>query len=431
MTASEAAAKETPFWWEAAPRGGIERRQPAATVDVAVVGSGITGLVAALRLAEAGRHVAVFDAAEIGAGASSRNAGFVGRTLKHGFGDLLRRHGPGRAVAVYREMQDAFDAVAATAAAYEIDCGLRTNGRLVLAHTAGQLDQVAAEYRLRREHLGTRFEVVERDDLRREIASDRYAGGVLVPDLAALHPGRYHQGLVAAALRAGVSLHPSARVAGLRREGPGWRVESAAGPTRAREVVIATNGYTDGLLPWLRRRLVPFDAWMIATDELPEALAARVLPRDRTYIDDVTNVDFLRRSPDGRRVLFGGRTGSRGSLPAMARRLLGQLRSILPDLARVGISHAWTGRCAATFDLYPHLGRHEGIHYGVGYCFAGVPMGTHFGRLIADRILGRGATTSVFADRPFPTLPLYRGDPWFVPLVMRWHDWRDGKRHAA
>ena len=84
---------------------------------VAVIGSGITGLVAALHLAEAGRHVAVLDAAEIGAGASSRNAGFVGRTLKHGFGDLLRKHGPARAVAVYREMQDAFDAVGATIAA--------------------------------------------------------------------------------------------------------------------------------------------------------------------------------------------------------------------------------------------------------------------------------------------------------------------------
>lgn len=73
----------------------------------------------------------------------------------------------------------------------------------------------------------------------------------------------------------------------------------------------------------------------------------------------------------------------------------------------------------------------QGIRYKVGYCFAGVPMGTHLGRLIADKILGRGAEASIFADRPFPTVPLYRGDPWFVPLVMHWHDWRDGKRHAA
>ena len=170
---------------------------------------------------------------------------------------------------------------------------------------------------------------------------------------------------------------------------------------------------------------------MIATEELPASLVERVLPRDRTYIDDVTNVDFLRRSPDGRRVLFGGKTGSSGTLPAMAPRLRGELGSILPDLAGVGIGHAWTGRCAATFDLYPHLGRFEGVHYAAGYCFAGVPMGTHFGRLIAERVLGRGAGSSVFADRPFPSLPFYRGDPWFVPLAMRYYDWRDGKRHVA
>ena len=228
---TETVAKETPFWWEAAPRGGIERRQPPATADVAVIGSGITGLVAALHLAEAGRHVAVLDAAEIGAGASSRNAGFVGRTLKHGFGDLLRKHGPARAVAVYREMQDAFDAVGATIAARGIACDYRANGRLVLAHTARQLAATVEEYRLRRRHLGNGFEVLEGPDLRREIASERYVGGVLVPDLAALHPGRYHRGLVAAALRAGVSLHPFARAEGLRREGPGWR--SGAPPARS------------------------------------------------------------------------------------------------------------------------------------------------------------------------------------------------------
>jgi glycine/D-amino acid oxidase-like deaminating enzyme len=157
----------------------------------------------------------------------------------------------------------------------------------------------------------------------------------------------------------------------------------------------------------------------------------RILPQNRTYIDSNMNIDFLRRSPDGKRVLFGGKTGTRSSLAVMARRLAGELRAILPDLAAVDIDDAWTGRCAATFDLLPHLGETDGIHFAVGYCFAGVPMGTHFGRLIANRLLGRGERNSVFADKPFPTLPLYHGNPWFVPAMMRYYDWKDGKRHTA
>ena len=423
--------QQEPYWWDAAPRPRIEPGDPPRRVDVAVVGSGYTGLSAALHLAEGGAGVAVFDGAEIGSGASSRNAGFVGRTLKHGFGDILKARGLERAVAVYREMQQVFDGVGELIARHRIDCGYKANGRLVLAATPRQYDALAAEYDLRRRHLGSPFDPVGGPDLAREIATDRYCGGVIVPDLAALHPGLYHQGMVAAARAAGVALLPLTPVTRLDGDAAGWRVQTARGTVEARHVVVATNGHSGDLLPWLRRRLIPFDAWMIATAELPEPVIARLLPDDRTYIDSNMNIDFIRRSPDGRRVIFGGKTGTKSTIPVMARRLAAELRAIFPDLARTEITHAWTGRCAATFDLDPHLGRHAGIHYGAGYCFAGVPMGTHFGRLIANRILGRGPQESVFADRPFPTLPLYAGNTWFVPWMMRYYDWRDGKRHLA
>lgn len=423
------------YWWDAAPRPRIEPTPPAATSDAVVVGSGYTGMVAALHLAQGGMKVAVLDAEAIGHGASSRNAGYIGRTLKHSFGDLVKARGLEQAVAVYREMQQVFDGVSETIAAHRIDCGYKANGRLVLAGNAKQYDEIATEYALRQLHLGSAFETVSRGDLGREIATDRYFGGVIVPDLAGLHPGLYHQGLVAAAIKAGVALHPMTPAIALRRDEPGWQVETSRGPIKTHHLVVATNGYSGDLLPWLKRRLIPFDAWMIATAALPDQMMARLLPKDRTYIDSNMNIDFIRRSPDGRRVIYGGKTGTKSTIPVMARRLAGELRALFPDLADTPITHAWTGRCAATFDLDPHLGQHEGIHYGVGYCFAGVPMGTHFGKLIANRILGHGQSggnrNSVFADRPFPTFPLYTGNTWFVPWMMRYYDWRDGKRHAA
>ncbi|HVJ44120.1 MAG TPA: FAD-binding oxidoreductase [Dongiaceae bacterium] len=424
--------EDKPFWWRAAPRPVLPQATLPARADIAVIGSGITGLVAAIHLAKAGRHVAVFDQGEIGSGASSRNAGFVGRTLKYGFGDLQSKHGTAHAVTVYREMQLAFDSVAQTIAAFGIDCDYQTHGRLVLANTPKQYDEIVAEYRLRQQHLGNTFEAVDKSDLQREIASDRYYGGVVVPDMAALHPGKYHQGLFQAAQAAGVAFYPRTQIASLRRSGTTWQLAAADGAKIvAQQVLLATNGYSGRLFPWLQRRLIPFDAWMIATAELDPALMAKLLPAHRTYIDNNMNIDFLRRSPDGKRVLFGGKTGTKSTLPVMARRLAGELRAILPDLAATDIDDVWTGRCAATFDLLPHLGQIEGLHYAVGYCFAGVPMGTHFGRLIANRLLGEGAQTSVFADKPFPTMPLYTGNTWFVPAMMRYYDWKDGKRHAA
>src|SRR5437868_14577818 len=112
--------------------------------------------------------------------------------------------------------------------------------------------------------------------------------------MAALHPGLYHQGLVRAAQAAGVELYPFTPIDRLRHDGETWHLTTAAGTTtRASQVLLATNGYTGKLFPWLQRRLIPFDAWMIATAELPPDLMQRVLPQDRTYIDNNMTIDFI------------------------------------------------------------------------------------------------------------------------------------------
>ena len=421
--------KTTPYWWEAAPRPQPAELPVPRQIDAAIVGSGFTGLNAALLLARAGRSVVVFEAGVLGQGASTRNAGFVGRTLKHHFGHLLKKLGADRAVAIYREMQAAFDAVREVVETEDIDCGFRIGGRYIPAPSPFHYEDLSAEFEAQRRHLGVEFEMVPRAQQRRELASDRYFGGAVVPDLASIHPGLYHAGLLERVRAAGISLLPSTPVTRIASEGPHrLRVATARGDCVARDVLIATNGYTDDTLPWLQRRLVPFDAYMIATEELAPEVIARVLPTDRTCIDWNRDAAFVRRSPDSRHILFGALTGTRPEPPrAKAERLFAWLAEMLPDLRGVRIGHSWTGRCAATFDMYPHLGRRDGIHYAVGYCFAGIPMGTYLGRKAALAILEAPEARTVFADRGFPTLPLYSGRSWFVPQVMRAYRWLDGR----
>ena len=420
--------KETPYWWDAAPRVAAVPATPPAAVDVAIVGSGITGLNAALVLARAGRSVAVLDAEDLGHGASTRNAGYVGRSLKHSFAELMQRHGTAYAIAVYREMQAAFDAVADRVREEQIECGFKIRGRLVLTKAKRQYDDLARELELRKTHLGSDFAMLPRVALRDEIASDLYCGGALIPDLGSIHPGLYHRGLLERARAAGAVLlgrTPVERIAPV--DGGGFDVTTSLGTTRARDVLVATNGYTGPLLPWLQRRLIPFDAYMIATETLAPAVMNRLLPTDRTYIDHVHDIISMRRSPDGTRILFLWRTGTRptGARAKGAQLWLDAVR-IVPEIATLKISHSWTGRCAGTFDLWPHLMQHEGIHFAGGYCFAGVPMGTYLGSKAAHRILGNAAQgDTVFAERGFPTVPFYSGTPWFVPAVMKYYGLRD------
>jgi glycine/D-amino acid oxidase-like deaminating enzyme len=411
-----------PYWWRAAPHKREKAGALPSSADVAIVGSGITGLVAAIHLARAGRSVVVLDAQEPGRGASSRNAGYVGRTLKHTFGEIMASHGLGYAIRVYRELMEAFRSVAETVQSLNIDCCYRHQGRFLMATSAAMYETMLHEFDLRAKHLGEPFDPVKQSEQGSEIGTSLYHGGVRIEDHAGLHPGLYHQGLLTNAVALGVAVQgftPVTRIAGDQGR---FRIATSVGDLNARDVLVATNGYTGDLIPWLKRRVIPFDAYMIATEPLDPALVSRLLPTDRTYIDWNFNVDFIRRAPDDpSRIIFGGLTGGRvTNLKAMAHRLHGRLTRIFAALGSARIDHVWTGRCAGTFDLYPHLGVHEGVHYALGYCFAGVPMGTWFGMKAARRILGSPEGDTVFSERPLTSHPLYWGNPWFVPLAIKY-----------
>lgn len=423
--------KHDPWWWERAAPAPLPPARLAPRYDVAIVGSGFTGLRAALELARGGRSVVVLDREDPGAGAARRNAGYLGRTLKKSFAKLLKTRGEAHALAIYRELGEACRGTQRFIAEEGIDCHLVTCGRFIAASRPEHYEELASDLEVMRRHLGYPFEMVPRARQRAEFASDAYHGGAMIPDLASLHPGLYHEGLLARALAAGVTVAGRCAVTSVARHAGDDRVELLTGQGRllARDAVIATNGYTPGHLAWHARRVIPFRAYMAATEELGEARVAEIIPNNRTVLDSFTNIDFFRRAPDSPRLLVGGATGSGMTDPAaIARRLQAILLRVLPQLAGVRLSHVWTGFCAGTFDLMPHVGGRDGIWHGLGYNFAGVPMGTHFGKVIAEAILGRAQAPSAFAEDAFPTLPLYRGRPWFVPLAMRWFDRREGKR---
>ena len=418
--------KDEPYWWRAAPRPDEAPAPVPERADVAVVGSGFTGLSAALTLARGGRDVVVLEAGPAGFGASSRNAGFVGKTLKHSFGSLLQSKGERYARAVYRELQEAFDTVVGLIEREQISCHYEQCGRYMAANSPRHYETMARELALKRKYLGDDGEMVPRAEQHRELGSDIYHGGGLLPGLGGLHPGLYHLGLLERVRSAGARVLGHTPVSVGRRESDHFVLSTARGELRARDVVVATNGYTGRATPWLQRRAVPFRGFMIATEELPEEALARILPKGRTMHDFNNNLAYLRRAPDSPRLLFGGLTGTMtDDLRMMAGRLHAKLCSNLPDLAGVRISRAWNGYCAGTFDLFPHLGTQDGVHYALGYCFAGVPMGTYLGHKLGLRVLGAPEAQTIFADRPFPAKWWYRGTTWFLPAYMAIYDTRD------
>ena len=417
--------KERPYWWEAATPAEAGAPLPRKA-DVVIVGAGLTGVAAACELARGGRDVVAIDAAEPGAGASSRNAGMLGRHSKHAFSDLAESAGLETARAFFGELREIYDAAVTRIRDEKLDCDFRKCGRFVGALSPAHHAKLVKEFELRARLLGEEIELVPANEMM-EIGSARYHGGVRVLENASIQPARHYQAMRRRAEVAGARLVGHTKVTGIVRDADGFTVHTARGAVRGRDVILATNGYTGGLIPFLERRLAPINAYMVATEPLSDNMAKSLLPEHRTYVDNRRSGNYMQLSPDGKRLLFGGRTGRRpASLRQLSRDLHREMLFFFPQLEGVKLTHAWTGRCAATWDYFPRTGVHEGMHYAMGYCFSGNAMAPHLGIKAAQRILGRtDAARSFFARADFPVVPLVARQGWAMPLLMQYYAWAD------
>jgi glycine/D-amino acid oxidase-like deaminating enzyme len=425
------AALDLRVLWQAQlpPQPDRSGRPLPDAADLVVVGGGFTGLAAARRGALLGARVVLLEAETLGWGASSRNAGMCLVGHKWGPRELAAHFGPELGSALQRETVESVEWTAATIAAEGIDAGLERAGHLELAFAPADAEGMEVAARELTES-GTPARFVARAELRTETGTDAYFGGLLVEPDGGLDPARYHAGLAGAAARAGADLHERVRALRIRPQRDGRMVvETSRGAILAREVFVGTNGYTSGVAPFLRRRVIPVGSYIVATDPLPEDLAAEISPRGRMFFDTKHFLNYWRLTPD-RRLLFGGRVSFwPSSVGSMARALQRAMVAVHPQLAGIRVAHAWGGKLGFTADRMPHAGRSTGVSYAIGCSGSGVAMLPYLGdRTIAWVLAGEEAPA--LARLPFPLVPApYEGRAWFMPVVGEWYRLQD--RRAA
>ena len=406
------APERPPFEGEAAP-------------DVAILGAGFTGLSAGIDLAAAGESVMILEAHRVGWGASGRNGGQIVNGLNAGLDTVERRYGAETARFVASLVQEGGAIIRERIAKYGIDCDLR-DGNLFAALTERQMRGLAEKQALWRRYGLDNFELLDRDAVRRHVATDLYAGGMLDATGGHLHPLNLALGEAAGFEAEGGVIHEASPVERIDGIGSAPVLHTARGAIRPKRLILAGNAYLGRVVPELDTRVMPFSTQIIATEPLGPRGAA-LLPTG-VCVEDVRYVlDYYRLSADGR-LLFGGGTVYGGTDPAdITAKILPNLEKVFPGLRGVRVDYAWSGNCAISFSRVPQMGRlGPNTYYAAGYSGHGV-VGSHlFGRIIASALLGDAGRFDTFAAVPW--IPFPGGQRFRVPYSMLgswWYGLRD------
>jgi glycine/D-amino acid oxidase-like deaminating enzyme len=427
--------KETNYWLETveAPTKGSTCPLPDSA-DVAVIGAGFCGLSAARTLAKRGARTVVLEAETFGWGASCRNGGMVLTGMKLPVPTLISRYGRDAVQRMYAASLESIDLVEQIVKEEGIECSLARCGHLEVACKKAHFGAYAAAAAEIKREFNHELRIIPKSELRAEIGSEIYHGGMVDEASVSVNPAQYVNGLAAAAHRAGASLYDHARVTSVKHQtisGAGsFLLETTRGKLTAKEVILATGAHTTNATPALQRKLIPIGSYIIATEKLSADLARELSPRNRMIYDSKHFLYYYRVTPDNR-MLFGGRAAffpeSEGTVRESAELLCRGMVKVYPQLANAKVEFVWGGTLDFAFDVMPHSGKIDDMHFAMGFAGHGVAAATWMGAKLAGVICG-DADDNPFSKIAFPGAPLglRSGNTWALPLAGAYYrvlDW--------
>ncbi|MEX0923140.1 MAG: FAD-binding oxidoreductase [Rhodovibrionaceae bacterium] len=396
--------------------------------DVCVIGGGLTGISAALNLAERGYKVILLEANRIAWGASGRNGGQVCTGYSCGMEKIEKWAGREGAKRFWDLAEESKGIVRERVEKHRIDCDL-TWGYYMAACKPGHLKELNESCENWIGHYGYDAEfkwAATPEQSRAFVDSPDYVGGVWESGAGHLHPLNYALGLARAAKEAGAEIHEASPVQRIE-QGRQAVVHTPQGQVTAGAVLVCCNAYLGRLVPQLTGIVMPIANYIGATPPLDEATARRLLPGNDAVSNSRFIVNYYRLSPD-RRLLFGGLASySLIDPPNLRQALQRDMQRTFPQLGDVPFDRVWGGRVGISMNRSPHVGRlGSNLYFAQGYSGQGVALTGLMGRVLAEAVAGEQERLDLFAKLPHSHFPggLVLRTP-VLALAMAWFRIKD------
>ncbi len=422
---------EQNFYYASTPRPELHAPLAGEHVfDVCVLGGGISGLSAALHLAERGMRVALLEARHLGYGGSGRSGGQSIFGYACEMSTLEKAVGTGDARRMWDVAVEGMQLQRELIARHSIDCDYKA-GHMILALKRRHDEALREEL----ESLATRYDyhslrLIGRDELRTLIASQRYSSALHDSNGGHLQPYRYTLGLGRAAVGAGVRIFENSRVTRLdiaQHASADNLAHTVHGTLRARHLLVAGGALLGRLIPKLANKLMDIGTYIAVTQPLGEERARSLITNDAAAADMNWILDYFRRSAD-HRLLFGGRVSYSGIDPFDSARVLrGRIATVFPQLTEARIEYAWGGFLDITLNRAPHFGRlGPNAWFVQGLSGHGMVISGIAGKLVSEVIGGTAERFDMFARIPHRDFPggAHLRRPALV-LAMLWFRIRD------
>ncbi|MCH9852230.1 MAG: FAD-binding oxidoreductase [Alphaproteobacteria bacterium] len=439
-----------PYWWGDA---GFPLKSKIAQIrphyDAVIVGAGLTGLSTAITLAKHDYAVLVLDQHSIGWGASGRNAGMVGGGHRLSYGDMAKIYGADTATAMMMEAHhESLAHLKQTIKDNNIDCDFSNNGRFRGFYQPHEYQQTAESFSNINDWLGLEYSMVRRQDVRDIITSDMYHGGIIFHQHCSFNPMKYMHGLYHTAIKLGVDIATQAIFLNADHQGKKSYVSMVIDGDNFHRIncnhmVMATNGYTHHhsgckQSQFLRQRILSIPSFIVALKNIGQYSAAQMIPSGHSIVETRAKHCYYRLSPDKSHLIFGARAAFTNRPANVINNILRKfITEIFPDIAhgnQLNLTHHWRGLTGFSFDATPHIGKHHGVWYAMGYSGNGNTMAPYLGHKLALQIIGKAEGNSAFSQSPLPKPTYYLGSfswhwhrGWFLPFANIFYRLKDMK----